>query len=259
MLSKPLKFYAEGKVGNPALLFLHAFPFSGDMWKAQVSLFSEKFYCVAPDLSGFGASILPDFAVTFEFYVDSVLNFLKQSKIEHAVWCGLSMGGYLALRMYERAPGQCRALILCNTKAGPDGSEGKLKRWDAIQLLKQNRAEYIATQWQALIGASSKSNGFLRSRFEELIAKVNDKAIASGLVALATRTDCTPNLSKIHVPTLILVGKEDKVTPVSDSEAMVKAIAGSKMKVLERAGHLSNLENPHKFNEHLADFLSSLS
>lgn len=259
MSSNPLKVHTQGNIGNPALLFLHAFPFSGAMWKEQINLFSEKFYCLAPDLPGFGESALPDHAVTFEFYVDSVLNYLKESKIENAIWCGLSMGGYLALRLYERAPDQCRALILCDTKAGADGNEAKLKRSSAIQMLQKNRQEFTEAQWKALIGESSQGNGALKKRFEEALSKAPDRGIISGLVAMATRTDSTPSLSKIRIPTLLLVGEEDKVTPSSDSEVMAKAIAGSQMKILSKAGHLSNLENPQKFNDHLSEFLISLS
>ena len=259
MLSKALKVHTQGKIGNPVLIFFHAFPFSGDMWKEQLDLFSEKFYCLAPDLPGFGESALPEHAVTFEHYVDAILDYLKESKVEKAIWCGLSMGGYIALRMYEREPDKCRALILCDTKAGADGNEAKLKRWNSIQMLQSNRSEFLAVQWQALVGESSKKNESLKNRFEELVAKVTDAGIASGLVALATRTDSTPGLSKIRVPTLIVVGEEDKVTPLSESEAMTKSITGAQIKILGKAGHLSNLENPEKFNDSLSDFLISLS
>lgn len=258
MSSKTLKVHTQGKLGNPVLIFLHAFPLTGDMWKDQINLFSEKFYCLAPDLPGFGESPHHDTAITFEYYVDSVLNYLKESKIEKAIWCGLSMGGYLALRMYEKNPEQCRALILCDTKAGADGNEAKLKRWSNIQMLSKNRTEFIEAQWQALVGDSSKNNDSLKNLFEKLVAKVTNAGIISGLVALATRTDSTPGLSKIRVPVLLLVGEEDKVTPVSESEIMAKSIVGSQMKIIGTSGHLSNLENPQKFNDHLSEFLISL-
>ncbi len=258
MSSKILKVYAQGNINNPVLIFLHAFPFSGDMWKDQINFFSEKYYCLAPDLPGYGESAPYDQAVTFESYVDSVLNYLTESKIETAIWCGLSMGGYLALRMYERAPELCKALILCDTKAGADSNEAKLKRWDNIQMLRRNRAEFLATQWQALVGESSRNNVALKIRYDGLVAKITDSGIASGLVALATRTDCTSALSKIRVPTLLLVGSEDKVTPVSESEFMAKAIVGSRKIIMEKTGHLSNLENPQEFNDRLSEFLNSL-
>lgn len=246
-------------MGNPVLLFLHAFPFSAEMWKDQLNFFSEKFYCIAPDLPGFGESNLPGFAFTFEFYVDSILDYLKVSKIENAIWCGLSMGGYIALRMYERAPEQCRALILCDTKSSADSHRAKLKRWDSIKMLQRNRAEFIDSQWQALASETSKKNSVFKNHFERLLTGVSNEGIAAGLVAMASRTDSTESLSKICVPTFLVVGAEDQVTPVSDSEAISNAIVGSQIKVLDQIGHLSNLENPQIFNEHLNQILLSLS
>lgn len=258
MALSTLKGHTKGIIGNPALLFLHAFPLSSDMWTEQMNRFSENFYCLAPYFPGFGESPLPDHAVTFEYYVDCVLNFLKESKVDSAIWCGLSMGGYIALRMYERAPEQCRALVLCDTKAGADGNEAKLKRWEAIKALQKNREEFTMIQWQTLVAERSKENDVLKARFQELVGKVSEKGISAGLLALATRTDTTPGLSKISVPTLILVGEEDKVTPISESEIIAKGISGSQMKTLEKTGHLSNLENPQKFNACLADFFTQL-
>jgi len=246
-----LKVHAQGKPGQPALLFLHAFPFSGEMWKDQMNLFSERFHCMAPDLPGFGGSPLPPHAVTFEYHVDAVLASIK----EPSIWCGLSMGGYLALRMFERAPELCRGLILCDTKAGADGNEAKVKRWDAIRLLQKSRTEFVAAQWKALVGESSRDNTVLKRRFEDDIGKSLDAGIAAGLVALATRTDSAGVLGKIRVPTLIVVGQEDKVTPVSESELMHKAIAGSRLKVIGKAGHLSHWENPEAFHDALSEFL----
>lgn len=243
---------------KPTIVFFHAFPLSGQMWKEQVSFLSGDYNCITPDLPGFGKSILPDHPVTFEFYVDEMLKFIETNKIQKSIWCGLSMGGYLAMRLYERAPEKCSGLILCDTKAGADGNEAKLKRWASIQALKKNRDEFINAQFNALVGESSKSNSQLKSTIDNLIKENQDKGIASGLIGLATRTDNTPGLAKITVPTLIVVGDEDKVTPVSEAEVMNKAIAGSKLKVLNKTGHLSNLENPKEFNAVIAEFLNEL-
>lgn len=243
---------------KPTLVFFHAFPLSGQMWKEQVSFLSSNYNCLTPDLPGFGKSILPDHAVTFEFYVDEMLKFIETNKLEKSIWCGLSMGGYLAMRLYERAPEKCSGLILCDTKAGTDGNEAKLKRWASIQALKKNRDEFINAQFNALVGESSKSNTQLKVTLDSLIKDNQDKGIGAGLVAMATRTDSTPGLVKIKVPTLIIVGDEDKVTPPSEAEAINKAIQGSKLKVLNKTGHLSNLENPKEFNAVIAEFLNEL-
>lgn len=231
---------------------------SSDMWTEQLQFFSEKFYCVAPDLPGFGDSEAPPHAFTFELYVDAVLNYLKQSKIEKAIWCGLSMGGYLALRMYERDPSQCSALILCDTKAAADNNEAKIKRGDALQSLQKNRNQFVQNQWKALVGETSQKDSSIETRFYELIEKTSDAGIASGLVALATRTDSTQMLAKIAVPALVVVGEEDKVTPITDAEFLAKSIPDSQLKKLKNTGHLSNIENPKSFNETLFHFMQHL-
>lgn len=259
MSQKNLHVLTRGNPSHPAIVFLHAFPFTSEMWEEQMKFFSEKYYCVAPDLPGFGKSALANHAVTFEHYVDSVLESLKEQKINKAIWCSLSMGGYLALRMYERSPEMCRGLVLCDTKAGADGNEAKLKRWDTIKMLEKSREDFLAAQWKALVSEESQKNDHLKKRFDEIIGNVSDAGVAAGLVALATRNDSTPNLSKISVPTLIVVGEEDKVTPPSEAEALNKAIRESHLQKIPKVGHLSNLEDPQKFNNLLVEYLLRFS
>jgi len=253
-----MKLSTYGNPNNPALVFFHAFPFPSEMWTDQLKVFSEKYFCLAPDYPGFGETPLPTSAATFEAYADYITDYLQDAKVKTAIWCGLSMGGYMAMRLYERAPEQCRALILCNTRAGADGNEAKLKRWDTIKALQKDRAAALAGQWQGLTGPTAKLNAAYKKRFEEIVNKVPTPTIAAGLVALATRNDSTETLAKIKVPTLIIVGDEDAVTPVKESEAMHKAIKGSTLKILENTGHLSNMENPNMFNKHVAEFLATL-
>ncbi|NCN28084.1 alpha/beta hydrolase [bacterium] len=253
-----LNVLSKGSPSKPALVFFHAFPFDARMWQTQLEFFSKDFYCIALDLPGFGGTSLSTDSMTFEHYVDLALNLLEEQNLESAVWCGLSMGGYLALRLYERAPELCRALVLCDTKAGADGNEAKLKRWGAIKTLRRSRSDFLEAQWKALVGAASYSNAALREQFNSLIAS-DDRAIGQGLVALVTRTDSTPLLKSIQVPTLILVGRDDVVTPVSEAQLMNEQISASELTVLDGVGHLSNLENSASFNSALNAFLSKLA
>jgi 3-oxoadipate enol-lactonase len=248
-----------GDKNNPALLFLHAFPFTGEMWRDQVEICSRDFYCLVPDLPGFGKSSLPATAVTFEAYVDSIFDYLQKNDISKSIWCGLSMGGYLALRMYERDHELCQALILCDTKSGADSTEAKLKRWDSIKALEKNRDEFIQAQWSALTSKKSQTNDELKKRIEGLISGNSNAGITQGLVALATRTESIVTLAKIRVPSLIIVGEDDIVTPVGESTAMNQAIESSQLQVIRDAGHLSNLEQPQLFNRALTDFLKQLT
>lgn len=240
------------------IVFLHAFPLNSGMWADQVRLVEPTHKVFAPNLPGFGSTAKPELARAFEHQVDFILNYLKQMAAGPSIWCGLSMGGYLALRMIEKAPELCSALVLCDTKAGADGNEAKLKRAANIDALAKDRDAFLKTQWEAGFGESNKYDEKLIARYKEIVARSTDEGIASALVAMATRTDTTEGLPKIKVPTLILVGAEDKVTPLADAQAMNKAIPRSRLHVIPKAGHLSNLENPAEFNSRLSEFLKSL-
>ncbi len=243
---------------KPTIVFFHAFPLNSEMWKDQIAALSATHRCLAVDLPGYSGSPLPTHAVTFEHYVDHVISYLEKAGVKKSIFCGLSMGGYLALRLFDRAPELCSALILCDTKAGADGNEAKLKRAAGVKSLIADREAYATGQFKALIGESNLPNESIKARFESIVSKNHTDGIAAGLVAMATRNDSTETLSKIKVPTLIIVGKEDQVTPLTEAELLNQGISGSKLVVIEKAGHLSNLENPAAFNEAVSKFIAVL-
>lgn len=248
----------QGSFRNEALLFLHAFPLTSDMWKEQMNHFSKTHYTLAPDLPGFGKGVLPTHAITFEHYVDSVIAFLKEAGIKRSIWCGLSMGGYLAMRMYEKAPELCSGLILSNTKAPADDNAAKEKRWATIQNLHSHRDEFMEKQWQAMVSKSSLQNTKLKKCFQEIVSKSDEQGISSGLVALASRMDNTDTLDHIAVPTLVIAGQEDKVIGLDDMKFLNDKIKDSKMVTISNAGHLSNMENPEEFNKVVSEYLANL-
>lgn len=245
----------QGSFRNEAILFLHAFPLTSDMWKEQMQVFSKTHYTLAPDLPGFGKGTLPIHAITFEYYVDSIINFLKESGIKKSIWCGLSMGGYLALRLYEKAPELCSGLILANTKAFADNNATKEKRWKSIQKLHSHRSNFVEGQWRAMIGKSHLEDIELKEQFTDILSKSDEEGISAGLVALATRMDQSEMISQINVPTLIISGEEDKVIALSDMKFLNDSIPYSQLEVIKKAGHLSNMENPESFNKLVAEFL----
>lgn len=255
MDTEALYVQTQGSFRNEAIVFLHAFPMTSDMWKEQMQFFSKTYYTMAPDLPGFGKGVLPDYPVTFEHYIDSVINFLKESGIKRSIWCGLSMGGYIALRMYERAPELCSGLILANTKAPGDDNAAKEKRWSNIKALHANREDFVEKQWQAMVSQSSLENINLKKCFEEIVSKTDARGISTGIVSLATRMDSTETLAHITVPTLLLAGEQDKVIPINEMKFLQKNIKDGRLEIIKNAGHLSNLENPDDFNKFIAEFL----
>jgi 3-oxoadipate enol-lactonase len=182
---------------------------------------------------------------------------LDYLRIEKAVVVGLSMGGYIALRAIERNPERFKGLVLCDTRSEADTNEGKIKRATSIQSVKTDGVKKYAEGFVKAVFASQtfEKNPEAVKFIRQIIEKTSPTAIAGTLLALASRTDTTESLSKITVPTLILVGEHDALTPVSSARLMNEKIRRSELHVISNAAHLSNLENPEEFNKHLSGFL----
>ncbi len=243
-----------------AVIFIHGFPFNRSMWAPQIEALSGTYRVISYDVRGHGQSDVGYGQYSLEFFVDDLIAGMDHLKIESAVLCGLSMGGYIALRAAQRHADRLKGLILCDTKSEADSDEVKIKRATSIRAVKKD-------------GVKSFAEGFVKNVLTEktLLTKPNLAAsvrkmieanppigISGALLAMAARTDTTAALAGITVPTLILVGEEDKLTPPSVSEAMAKKIPHAVFHIIPEAAHLSNLENPAIFNEHLFTFLKSI-
>jgi 3-oxoadipate enol-lactonase len=242
------------------VVFLHGFPFNHAMWDGQVQLLKGRYRTLAYDLQGHGRSDVGDGQYTIEGHVDDLMELLDHRGIRKAVVVGLSMGGYVTLRALERHPDRFLAAVLCDTRSEGDPTEAKIKRHEQMRLVKAK-------------GSAAFAEGFVKGVFAqasferrpEAVALIRDiivhtppLSIAGTLLALAARTDTTPSLERLALPTLILVGEHDVTTPPAASRAMHEHIRGSRLQVIPDAAHMSNLENPEAFNAHLAEFLRSL-
>ena len=121
---------------SPTVVFVHGFPFNQKMWQPQVEVLKGKCSILTYDGRGLGQSEVGDGQFMFENLVDDFIELLRSLKIETVIACGLSMGGYIILRAYEKQPKMFHALILCDTRAEADGNEAKLKRAQMLHILK---------------------------------------------------------------------------------------------------------------------------
>jgi 3-oxoadipate enol-lactonase len=251
-------FYTDsGKQGAPAIIFLHGFPFDHTMWREQVAVCESTCRVITYDQRGHGRSSAGDGQYLFEFFVDDLFGLLDYLKISQAILCGLSMGGYAALRAYERAPDRIKGLILCDTRSEPDSDEAKLKRSATLRTLQKEGIPTFAEVFLKAIFAPSTfaDKPTVVDQIRQTILATPPEGLKGTLIALATRTDTTTFLSKIRVPTLIMVGEQDAITPPSAAQAMHVRIPGSQLAQLPNTGHMSNLESPDVFNVHLREFL----
>jgi len=253
-------FDHEGSPSALPLVLIHGFPFSHEMWRPQIGVLSEAFWVIEYDLRGHGGSSAGDGQYPFEFFVDDLFSLLDHLKVRRAALCGLSMGGYIALRAIERNPERVSALILADTQARADSNAAKLKRAAAVRAIKTNGVKPFAGDFLKTVftpqSLAAKSESVVA--IKGVIESNSPTGICGALIALATRTDTVSSLSAIQVPTLILVGEQDLLTPVSASQEMHDKIVGSELRAIEHAAHLSNMENPDAFNEHVKKFLSKV-
>lgn len=189
--------------------------------------------------------------------MDDLIGLLDYLKLRTVVIVGLSMGGYITLRALERHPQRFKAAVLCDTKSEADTDEGKLKRFEAMTAVRQHGSEAFAEGFVKNVFAPETftMKPHAVSLIKNIIKRTPALSIAGTLLALASRTDTTASLSRITMPTLILVGEKDVTTPPAQSERMHNLIPGSEMHIIDDAAHMSNLENPDAFNTHLMAFL----
>ena len=243
----------EGR-GRP-LLLIHAFPLSGAIWERQIAALAGAHRLIVPDLRGFGASPVVPGTASLDQYADDLAGLLDQLGLEHVAVAGLSMGGYIAFALLRRHRERVDALALADTRSQPDTEDGRRAREENARLVEGQGPSAIADQMLPKL-LSPNAPEQLRAEVRRLIEANQRAGIAAALRAMAARPDSTPLLATIGVPTLIVVGAEDGLTPPSDSRAMHTAIAGSQLVELPGAGHLANLEAPEAFNAAVDDLLN---
>jgi 3-oxoadipate enol-lactonase len=240
------------------LLLLHAFPLNARMWERQLSLAETGWHVIAPQLRGFDGGAGDPPAVSMDDYAGDVIDLLDALHLKQAVVGGLSMGGYVAFALLRLAARYVQGLILADTRSQADTPEGIAGRTRLLQILQDNGPSAVADEMiPKLLGETTRaSRPAVVEQVRALTLASPADAIAGAIRALMTRPDSTPLLPSIHVPTLILVGEEDTVTPPAAAEEMHRAIAGSELVRIPQAGHLSNLEQPEPFGSALAAFLT---
>ena len=248
--------YTDAGLGLPVVL-LHGYPFNRTLWNEQVGALSNSYRVITPDLRGHGESDASPAAATMNRMAQDVAALLDHLEIHRAVVGGLSMGGYVALAFYKQFPSRVRALVLADTRAQADTEEGKQTRHQqAEKALAEGMAGIADSMLPKLLTPDTVSKRpEVVKRVRDMMLKTKPEGAAGALLGMAERDDQTSLLSQISCPTLILVGQEDQITPVKDSEKMHREIAGSRLVVIENAAHVSNLERTEQFNEELTRFL----
>ena len=246
----------EAGQGGVPVLFVHGYPLDRTMWRAQLEGITGH-RLLAPDLRGFGASPLGGGGTTLAQHADDLAALLDALEIDRVVFAGLSMGGYLAFEFLRRHRDRVRGLVLLDTKAEADDEAGRAGRDAAIVKVAEEGAGAIAAGMAEKLFADGTPPG-VREALTRQMAGTSVAGIMAALVAMRDRADSTDLLPTLTgLPTLVVVGAEDQLTPPAAAERMVAGIPGSQLLVVEGAGHLPPVERPATVNEALQSFLDS--
>ena len=252
--------YNDAGEGNLPLIFIHGFPFDNTMWVSQIDELQKYYRVISYDVRGYGKSTAGDENFSINLFADDLLNMMDILQIQKTVVCGLSMGGYIALNAVNRFVNRFGGLILCDTTCEADSESAKEKRFKNIQIIDDGgKDSFVNNMLPILFSEQSKTNQ--PHKVEKIKGTMMDAdpiSIIKTLKALAERWETCSTLNEIRIPTLIICGTEDKITPPEKAKFMHQQIKGSRMELIGGSGHLSPFENPEEVNGHIRKFLSEI-
>jgi 3-oxoadipate enol-lactonase len=243
---------------GPPVLLVHGFPLDHTMWNRQVEAFSAEYRVIAPDLRGFGQSGVTEGKVTMEEFADDLAALLEGLGIEEpVVFCGLSMGGYVAWQFWRKYPDRVRALILCDTRAAADAPEAAAARLEmADRVLAEGPEPLVDAMIPKLFAETTYANDpNVVESLRRVMLSTDPRAIAAAARGMAERVDATSMLGRIGCPTLIVVGEFDALSTPDEMRSMADAMSGARFAPIAGAGHMSPMENAESFNAVVLGFL----
>jgi pimeloyl-ACP methyl ester carboxylesterase len=247
---------------GPVVVLLHGFPLNRKMWSLQEGRVGSMYRIIAPDLRGHGETAAPPGVYTMEEMAGDIIELLDALQItEPIVLGGLSMGGYVALALIAHSPERVRGLMLIDTRAAADTPEAARNREDLARKVEASgRVGHVVEGMFPRLFSESTRVGhpervtWLRAAME----KTPPRGVVGALRGMAARPDRTADLAQITVPTLVMVGADDVITPPDEARKMAEALPRAKLVVIPHAGHVSPFENPDAANEAILQFLAGL-
>ncbi len=251
----------EGPDKSPSIIFIHGFPLNKKMWKNQVDALKETYRVITYDIRGHGNTNNGGDTYSIDLFVNDLIGLMDALNMQKTVLCGLSMGGYIALKAFENYPHRFDALILSDTNCTADLPETVANRMRSIQHIETGTVGRYADESLRKFFTSDSfiDNKAIVESVRDIIIETSKLSLCKTLHALAERKETCSKLKEIKVPVLILVGSEDQITPPEAAQLMHEKIKGSTLHIIENASHLSNLEKPDEFNIQLKKFLSSIN
>jgi pimeloyl-ACP methyl ester carboxylesterase len=245
---------------GPPVVLLHPFPANHELWLPAAQQLVTRYRVILPDLRGHGESGVGEGPATMAKHVADITRILDDAKVGRAAFAGVSIGGYVLFEFWRRNRERVSSLVLIDTKASPDTPEGRAGRLQsAADVVERGVEPFIESMLAKLLGETTRhSRPDLVEAARKMMLKMSPEDISLVLKGMAERPDSTPTLKTITVPTLILVGDEDTLTPVADAELMKQNISGSQMKIIRRAGHYAVWEKSEETGKVLRQFMDAV-
>jgi pimeloyl-ACP methyl ester carboxylesterase len=246
--------------GGVPLLMVHGHPFDRTMWAPQLHALGARHRMIAPDLRGYGQSTVVPGSTPLDTFARDLAALLDHLGIARAALCGLSMGGQIVLEFHRLFPERVAGLVLADTFARADTPQVRKDRRDrADTLVRDGMAEYAHGVLDSMVApATVRDLPDVAAHVLRMMLAAPPQGAAAALRGRAERPDYTAMLARIAVPTLVVVGRDDVFTPVSDARYLHERIPGADLTVVEGAGHMPNLERPAEFNRALSMLLAKI-
>lgn len=252
-------YYQVQGEGAPMML-IHGYPLNGGLFRDNVSALAANYQVIVPDLRGFGQSEAPSDQASIEVYAQDMIAVMDELGVQTAVIAGMSMGGMTAFEMYRQAPERFAGIVLIDTAhTAPMPGEAGLWTGTAQQAREMGVESLVNSLMpDMLTGDTRTDEAQLVDYLSGLMTQASLNGAIGGANALAARPDSTETLATITVPTLIIVGEEDSLTPFEIAQQMNQGIAGSTLKVIEDTSHAAVIEDAEDVNEAILEWANTL-
>ncbi len=252
--------YEDSQIGDETILFAHGLLFNLDIFRSQIDHFKDHYRCVAFDFRGQGRSEIMQNGYDMDSLTEDAVGLIKKLDCGPCHFVGLSMGGFVGLRVALKHPEILKSLTLIDTSSDDESNKFKYK------LLN------ILAGWFGLKSVIDKvtpimfSNSFLNDPqkretlefWKRVVINNHPVGVNRSVNGVIKRDSITDKIHLIKTPTLIIVGENDVATIPSKSEKMNSLIEGSQLEIIPGVGHMSVIEDPDSVTELMENFLHSI-
>ncbi len=257
-------FYRDTGQGSckETIVFAHGLLWDNQMFAPQIDFLRSRYRCIAFDFRGQGQSPATKRGYDIENLTEDTIELISKLVDGPVHFLGLSMGGFIGMRIAINHPKMLKSLMLLETTADPEPQENKPKyrmlcfiaKWISISLIVEKTMAIMFSQ--SFLNDPDKKQ--LKSEWVNRLKKLNRWTFSRAVMGVIDRKGVFQSIGQISTPTLIVVGDEDVATVPAKAHRMHQTINHSQLKIIEKAGHTSSIEQPEAINKAVSEFLKNL-